>query len=146
MWRALLRAALAAGLVGAAAADDAPHASDTGIRTSPALVGQCVIVHGQLRWHANGRPYLAPAGTRRLIGFPREIEGLSRWLPETVDPAAPGSIYARAAPLQPDESDLVGDFEICPVSREKPRVMQMSCLAEASHLKLHPKRSGSAGN
>ncbi len=137
MWRTILVAAVAGGLIGTAGAEDA--APETGCRTSPDLVGQCFVVHGRLSWRANGRPYLWPVGTRRLIGFPREISGLRHWLPATIDPEAPGNIYERSAPLRPDEVDLSGDFEICPVSREKPRVMRMACLAQASHLTLHPK-------
>ena len=62
-----------------------------------------------------------------------------RWLPEPVDPDAPGSIYKRAAPLLAEEVDVMGDFEVCPVSRERPGVMRMVCLARASNLTLRPK-------
>jgi hypothetical protein len=66
MRRLLLAAAILA-LTGAAtlaltAADEAAPvpaaAPGTGCRSSPDLVGACFTVHGRLRWHANGRPYL----------------------------------------------------------------------------------------
>ncbi|MBV8652253.1 MAG: hypothetical protein JO255_12355, partial [Alphaproteobacteria bacterium] len=99
MRKKILRAALA-GVIGVisvgsdatlrAVAADTPG---TGCKESPALVGQCFAVHGRLSWRANGRPYLRPAGASRLLGFPREVEGLRRWLPQPLDPEAPGNIY-----------------------------------------------------
>ena len=138
MWKPLLLAAVSCWMIGAAAADE----SGTGCLTSPDLVGQCFVVHGRLSWHANMRPYLWPVGTSRLLGFPEEIHGLRRWLPESVDPDAPGSVYKRAAPLLAEEVDVMGDFEVCPVSRERPHVMRMVCLARASNLRLLPQTDG----
>jgi hypothetical protein len=134
--------AIAAVLIAApAVAADVPG---TGCKESVALVGQCFTVHGRLSWHANGRPYLQPAGTSRLFGFPREVAGLRRWLPEAVDPTAPGGIYARASSRTPngvpaDEVDIIGDFLVCPLAPEKPRAMRMMCMERADDLSLRAK-------
>jgi hypothetical protein len=74
------------------------------------------------------------------------VTDLRRWLPEALDPAAPGNLYARAAPLEPDELEAEGDFELCPISRERPRVMQMVCMEQARNLALHPKAAAAPGN
>jgi hypothetical protein len=142
---ALTGTALAFALTAAAVAAEAPG---TGCKESADLVGQCFAVHGRLSWHANGRPYLQPAGTSRLLGFPREVAGLRRWLPEAVDPTAPGSIYQRAAPrasdgVSADEVEVTGDFLVCPVSKEKPRTMRMVCMESAANLALRPRARAS---
>ena len=96
------------------------------------------MVHGQLSWHANGRPYLTPAGTEQVVGFPRQVRGLSAWLPAAVTPGSPVSAYARLAPLKTDRIDLVGDFEVCPVTPSSARVMQLACMERAWNLVAQP--------
>jgi len=86
---------------------------------------------------------LWPVGTKRLLGFPQQVQGLRRWLPESVDPASPGNIYEDESPLLPDQVDVVGNFEVCPVTREKPHVMQMVCMERASHLTARPNAAAS---
>jgi hypothetical protein len=145
MRKKILRAAIAVvmGII-SVGSDLAPRAAAadipaTGCKESPALVGQCFAVHGRLSWRANGRPYLRPAGTSRLLGFPREVEGLRRWLPDSVDPQAPGNIYERASPRSADEVEVTGDFLVCPLTPEKPRAMRMVCMESAGNLTLLPK-------
>jgi hypothetical protein len=142
MRKKILLAAAAVAMAGSAIANDVAAgavAPGTGCKTSTDLVGQCFAVYGRLSWHANGRPYLRPAGTSRLLGFPREVEGLRHWLPEAVDPEAPGNIYKRASPWPADELEVTGDFLVCPVSKEKPHAMRMVCMESAENLALHQK-------
>lgn len=93
-------------------------------RAQPRLVGRCFTVRGRLSLY-NGAPTvrLWKAGTRRMLGvsgsyaeegyssIPAEIERQLNW-----------------------ETELWGDFEVCPFTRERAGHMRMVCIESGKNL------------
>lgn len=73
------------------------------------------MVHGRLRAY-NGNPTFRiwPVGSKRLLGVTGANPG-----EDPIMPADLGVTFDR---------DLYGDFEVCPFSRARPRVMQRVCI------------------
>jgi hypothetical protein len=109
-------------------ADDTliPHnAVETGVgwascKRDPDIVGACFTVHGRLSYW-NGAPSLriSRIGTRRILGVHTETA------PENVPKLWGEDVFA---------TDIYGDFNVCPFTKEKPGHMQMVCIESASHL------------
>src|SRR5258708_37811082 len=81
------------------------------------------------RWHLE---------TTGLLTRPQRVRGAPQWLAASVVPASPGSLSERASPLLPDQIDVLGHFEVCPVTLSKPKVMQMVCMAHAWNVTAKP--------
>jgi hypothetical protein len=111
-------------------ADGAAAAAQPGApcRTHPDLVGRCRTVHGRLSvW--NGTPSLRIwiVGTRRILG-------VSEWrMAEMERDLLPANVWAAFGD-DPPGRQLFGDFLVCPFARERPRRMQMVCVARATRL------------
>jgi hypothetical protein len=91
-----------------------------GCRQNPAVVGACVTVHGRL-FIANGTPSMRiwRIGTTRILGvLPSENEIVP-------------SVIRKYAGF---DTNVYGDFEVCPLTAEKPGVMQSVCVESADHL------------
>ncbi|TMJ18816.1 MAG: hypothetical protein E6G92_03015 [Alphaproteobacteria bacterium] len=98
-------------------------------RANPDRVGSCRTVHGRF-FFANGTPSkrIWVVGTRRILGVSERpaaggegVEGL------------PANLQA-ALPDQPFRTEVYGDFEVCPFTRERPGWMQIVCIARAARL------------
>jgi hypothetical protein len=98
-------------------------------RAQPALVGKCFKVRGRLSLY-NGAPTIRlwRAGTKRILGvsasyaqegfsIPTEIEKQLDW-----------------------ETELWGEYLVCPFTRQQPGVMQMVCIEEASRTSVRKRR------
>jgi hypothetical protein len=86
------------------------------------LVGDCFTIHGRLSVY-NGAPSyrIWKIGTNRILGIHEGI-GESAWMPDEIrDQAGFGT-------------EVFGDFEVCPLSKKKPGVMQIVCIKSASHV------------
>ncbi|HUO04296.1 MAG TPA: hypothetical protein VMU16_03765 [Candidatus Binataceae bacterium] len=94
------------------------------------VVAACYDVHGRIRMYANMRPYLWPIGTKRLLGIftTSEAPDVTYFWPDYV---------ARKVGLQ---TDLFGDFRVCPFTPKKEGRMQMVCIDSASNLIAKPIR------
>ena len=93
-------------------------------REQPRLVGTCFSVRGRLSLY-NGAPTIRlwRSGTKRMLGVsgsyaqpgyssvPLEIERLLDW-----------------------ETEVWGDFKVCPLTRQRPREMQMICIESGKNL------------
>ncbi|HEX8176181.1 MAG TPA: hypothetical protein VF543_13780 [Pyrinomonadaceae bacterium] len=93
-------------------------------RSQPHLVGRCFTVRGRLSLY-NGAPTIRlwRAGTRQMLGvsssyaeagytsIPAEIERQLNW-----------------------ETELWGDFEVCPFTPRRPGEMQMICIESGKNL------------
>jgi len=79
------------------------------------LAGQCFVVRGRMRAY-NGSPTFRiwRLGTRRLLGV---AGGETPMLPKGV------------ACENGFECDVFGEFEVCPLTKEEPGVMQRVCVA-----------------
>ncbi len=99
-------------------------------REQPALVGRCFAVRGRLSLY-NGAPTIRlwRAGTRRVLGVsasyaqegyasvPAEVEGRLSW-----------------------ETELWGEYLVCPFTRRRPGEMQMVCIEGAKNVVSRPRR------
>jgi hypothetical protein len=121
----LLLAGLAA--LPAAAAEPGP------CRGSPALAGACFAVHGRLAVY-NGSPAfrLHPAGSKRILGIVTPA-GTPLEEPRDVPPEVRALFWKDADPAPVD-----GDFEVCPLTRERPGHMRMVCIAAGRNLVARP--------
>lgn len=93
-------------------------------RSQPRLVGRCFTVRGRLSLY-NGSPTIRlwRAGTRRILGvsssyaeagyssIPAEIERQLNW-----------------------ETEVWGEFEVCPFTARRPGEMQMICIESGKNL------------
>jgi hypothetical protein len=86
---------------------------------NPKLVAKCFDVHGRLSFY-NGAPSarIWKIGTKRLLGVH--------------DSVLPGQLGLR---MTSSNMQAFGDFRVCPLTREKPGVMQIVCIASARHVK-----------
>ena len=120
-WTAVLTFVSVAGTVAAQADLDNLHPDPRlGCKRNPEVVADCFKVHGRL-FVANGTPGLRMwhVGTRRHFGVvPSEA------------PIVPDNVSRH---LGPDRS-IYGDFVVCPVAKEKPGSMLMTCIQEAANL------------
>lgn len=94
-------------------------------REHPQLVGKCFIVHGRLSTY-NGNPAvrLWNLHTKRMLGVSDQRFNLSgyRNIPEDLAKQLDG------------ETNIYGDFLVCPFTRPRPREMQLICIESAKHV------------
>ena len=99
-------------------------------RAQPALVGKCFKVRGRLSLY-NGAPTIRlwRAGTKRILGVSASYaqEGYS-------------SIPAEIEKQLDWETELWGDYLVCPFTRPQPGVMQLICIEAASRTSLRKRR------
>ena len=93
----------------------------------PDLVGECRVIHGRLMFY-NGTPSFRiwVVGTHRLLGV-QEIKYNDN--PER--PLMPESIWKKTGG---DEYELYADFDVCPLTTQRPGWMQMVCVESAQHV------------
>jgi hypothetical protein len=120
---------LLAGLAALPAALPAAAAGPNPCRSSPALVGACFAVRGRLAVH-NGSPAfrLHPVGSQRILGIVTAA-GAPLEEPQDVPPEIRALFWKDADPAPVD-----GDFEVCPLTRERPGHMRMVCIAAGRNL------------
>ena len=102
-----------------------PQASSCRARSD--VVGKCFSVHGRLSVY-NGTPgiRLWPMGTKRLLGI--------------IDPndasSAPGpTVLPVEIKNKLDwDKDVLGDFLVCPLTRQQPGRMQTVCIESGKNL------------
>ncbi len=98
-------------------------------RDHTGIVGRPFVVHGALSLY-NGAPSvrLWRIGTNRILGVSEGrsyVEGycnLSKWLQDKLG----------------WNTEVIGDFEVYPFTKDKPGVMQLICLDTAYNLKVIP--------
>ena len=116
---------VAALMAGVAAAGERPPC-----RHDPRVASSCFTVHGRLTV-GQGSPGVRiwPVGTKRLLGV------------EDEPPNVPANVSARFSRAVFDTKDAIfGDFDICPLERERPGHMRLVCVAAATHLSVRPLR------
>ena len=96
-------------------------------REHPQLVGKCFGVHGRLSSY-NGNPAvrLWNLQTRRMLGVSDQrfsVPGY-RNVPEGLAKQLDG------------ETNIYGDFLVCPFTRSRPRKMQLICIESAKHVMM----------
>ena len=76
----------------------------------------CYDIHGRLRIYANMRPYLLPADSNKRIAVADFL------MPENV------------RKLLALDRDIVGDFRVCPMTKNHQGIMNTVCIESATHL------------
>ena len=112
-------------LCGRALALSPPVSVEKSCREHPQLVGKCFNVHGRLSTY-NGNPAvrLWNLRTRRMLGVSDQrfsVPGY-RNIPEDLAKQLNG------------ETNIYGDFLVCPFTRPRPREMQLICVESAKHV------------
>ncbi len=114
-------------LVGSVIRESESNQTPPTCRARSDLVGKCFSVHGRLSVY-NGTPSIRlwPIGTKRLLGVIDPNEASST----PGEPILPGNIKRK---LDWDK-DVLGDFEVCPLTKQKPGHMQTVCIQSGNHL------------
>jgi hypothetical protein len=108
----------------------APRRTAKPCRAQPALVGKCFRVYGRLALY-NGAPTIRlwRAGTRRVLGvsgsyardgyssIPEELEQQLSW-----------------------ETELWGEYLVCPYTRRRAGEMQLVCIEDGKRINARPRR------
>jgi len=104
--------------------------SGTPCAQSYAIVGRCFVVHGRM-FFPNGNPpvRISRLGTRRILGV---LDGAKD---DASDAVLPADLRKRLG-AEWDKHDVFGDFEVCPLTPERPGRMQFVCLKGGRHLTL----------
>jgi hypothetical protein len=95
-------------------------------RETPNLVGPCFTIHGALRFYNGGTPFhIWRIGTTRMLGVggylqPRGYCDLPHWLQDRVSP----------------DTEVIADFVVCPLTRDRPGVQQTVCVDTASNVRV----------
>jgi hypothetical protein len=109
------------------------QATDCGkpCREHPALGGPCFPLRGRMSLY-NGAPSVPiwRVGTRRLLGVSEQRFAVAGYC------NLPLAIRERLS----WNSDLFGDFVVCPFTREEPGVMQLVCVDSASKVVVRSSR------
>jgi hypothetical protein len=96
-------------------------------RQHPQVIGKCFVVRGRLSV-SNGAPAvrLWRIGTRRVLGVSGQRFNLPgyRNLPESLTQQLSG------------DTEIIGDFLVCPFTRPKPREMQLVCIESAKNVSV----------
>jgi hypothetical protein len=94
--------------------------------TSPAVVSPCFSLRGRLSiYNGSYVERLWPVGTKRLIALVNT---------DDTDADLPKSLTRRFDLGPPTTVAIFGVYEVCPITRQRPGVMQHACLVKASHL------------
>jgi hypothetical protein len=104
-------------------------APDRPCRQHPQLSGPCFTIRGRMRL-ANGNPSIRiwRVGTKRILGVSDgrfKMDGYAN-----VPPAVAGRLSW--------DTQLFGDFVVCPFTGDEPDVMRLICVDSASNLKVRP--------
>lgn len=118
-------------LCGSVSAMSPPLAAEKSCREHPQLIGKCFTVHGRLSSY-NGNPAvrLWRIGTRRVLGVSEQRFSLPgyRNLPEDLAKQLNG------------ENMIIGDFLVCPFTRDRTGEMQLMCIESAKNIVVKQKK------
>lgn len=92
-----------------------------------AVVGECFAIHGRYSLYNGGSPRtrIWITGSKHLLG----VEDLMKDQDNEI-PWIPANLKSHLEP----GVDVFGDFEVCPLTKERAGAMQMVCVESASHL------------
>jgi hypothetical protein len=104
-------------------------------REHPKLVGPCFRIRGRMNYW-NGMPGMRiwRVGTRRMLGVV-SVDGND--FTDADFNTLPDNIKADLSP----DTDLFGDFVVCPFTPDKPGEMRMVCIDSATNLRARERES-----
>lgn len=97
-----------------------------GCKNNPAVVSACYSLRGRIAAY-NGTPSLRiwPVGSARLLGVqPSENEIM------------PKNIRGKVS----FEQSVYANFEVCPFTQPRPKVMQLVCIESAANIEVQPRQ------
>ena len=107
-----------------------PKSPEKPCRAQPSLVDKCFFVQGRLSLY-NGNPTIRlwRAGTRRILGVSSSYaqEGYTS-IPEDLEKKLDW------------ETEVWGNFYVCPFTRQKPKEMQMICIESGKNIVVRKRR------
>jgi hypothetical protein len=123
--RILLTVALLVALSSIALADGSMPCAQ-----SHAIIGRCFVIRGRM-FFPNGNPpvRISRLGTKRILGV---LDGAKS---DASDDVLPADLRKKFGP-EWDKYDVLGDFEVCPLTREQTGRMQFVCLKSAQRVTL----------
>jgi hypothetical protein len=93
-------------------------------KAKPDIVAACFTVHGRLSfWNGAPSARIWPVGTHRLLGIHND--------------ELPQALRDRIA--FPD-TEMWGDFQVCPFTRERPGHMQFVCVESWQNLEVRERK------
>lgn len=100
---------------------------------SHAIIGRCFSVHGRM-FFPNGNPpvRILRIGTKRILGI---LDGAKR---DDTDAVLPNDLRGRLGP-EWDKYEVTGDFDVCPLARERLGRMQFVCVKSVRHAVFQPR-------
>lgn len=106
----------------------APAPLERPCREHPDVIAKCFSIRGRMSYY-NGAPSVRiwPVGTTRLLGVSEGRffrEGFTN-LPKDLEDR-----------LAIDTTDLLGDFVVCPFTKDEPGVMRLVCVESGTNLKV----------
>jgi hypothetical protein len=90
-------------------------------KSNPEVIGDCFFVHGRLTL-GNGNPTwrIWRVGTKRMLGVLHDENPIMPpWLRKYIST---------------DDNIVYGDFNVCPMSEERPGWMRFVCIEDATNL------------
>ncbi len=124
-WLALV--ALSGATLAGAASDSKSLSCGKPCRTHPQLVGACFTFRGRMSsWNGAPSVRIWRVGTKRILGVSEQrfrLEGFCN---------LPPGLNSRLS----FETDLFGDFTVCPFTAEKPGEMEMVCVESGTNLEV----------
>jgi hypothetical protein len=103
-------------------------AADNVCESDKRVVADCVDMRGRLRISANGRLYIWPVGSERMLVVHYDNATA------TPDPSLPTNV---AGALKPG-IDVFADYRVCPLTAFEPGKRQTVCVASASRIVTRP--------
>jgi hypothetical protein len=101
---------------------------------STAIVGRCFTVHGRMSfWNGNPPVRIHPTGSRRMLGV---LDGAKSDASSAVLPA---DLRRQLGP-EWDTNTVYGEFELCPLTKQRPGWMQFVCLRQVHNFTLIPEK------
>ncbi|MBI3678176.1 MAG: hypothetical protein HY243_16325 [Proteobacteria bacterium] len=97
-------------------------------RTSPKVVAACFRIHGRLSiWNGTPSVRIWKLGTSRIFGV---HDGNSNAEGEVLS----AELKSLVAPNGSVGVEVFGDFDLCPLTKQRKGRMQIVCIESASHL------------
>ncbi len=94
--------------------------SEIRCKGNPNVIGACFKVRGRLSsWNGNPTFRIWPVGTKRIIGVREEFD-----LPPELNNV-----------LGHFDDEVFAEFEVCPLTKDKPGTMQIVCVESATAIR-----------
>lgn len=104
------------------------HAENSVCSEDKNLINACYNVHGKIIMHANLRPYLHLSENDRWLGIVQRSDDINAgyYWPSDIE-----KVFDY-------DTDVWGDFRVCPFTPDEPGKMRFVCIDSVANLKPQP--------